>query len=398
MVRTMSGPLASWSAGYAEWLAARGYAELTIREHLRLLADLSRWLDAEGVAAERLTVEEVDRFVAGRRAGEARRFVSVRGVGPLLGFLRSAAGVPDAPVAVPETPAEVLVDRYRSFLVHERGLAPRSVMQCVGVAERFLAGVSVPDGLEGLDAVTVMAFIEMASVGWAPKTVQHMLWSLRSLLGFLFLEGLISEALADAVPSVRSYSAGGLPDPVTAIDARRLVDSCDTSTPVGLRDRAVLMLLSRLGLRTGEVTGLGLDDLDWRAGEVIVTGKGGRVDRLPLPVDVGECLVDYLRQGRPEAASTRRLFVSMVAPFGPLSRTGAMNNIVASAARRAGIERVAPHQLRHGAATQMLAAGASLAEIGQVLRHRSQATTAIYAKVDHQRLVVLAQPWPGTGR
>lgn len=397
VIRALSGPLASLVGGYGEWLAERGYAELTIREHLWVMKALDGWLEAEEIAPDRLTDGEVTRFLAHRRAGGARKYVSVRGLGPLLSFLRESAGVPEPPVRVPVTAAEVLTDRYRSFLVHERGLAPRSVSQCVEVAERFLDTVVVPDQLDGLDARAVSAFITTASEGLAPKTVQHLLWSLRSLLGFLFLEGVTGDSLADAVPSVRAYSARGLPDPVTAADARRLVDSCDTSTPIGLRDRAVLLLMSGLGLRAGEIAGLGLGDLDWRAGEMIVHGKGGRVDRLPIPVDVGEALATYLRDGRPLTMS-RRVFVSSVAPFGPLAKAGTMNAIVARAVDRAGIGPVTPHRLRHGTATQMLAAGASLAEIGQILRHRSHATTAIYAKVDHQRLAVLARPWPGATR
>ena len=176
-----------------------------------------------------------------------------------------------------------------------------------------------------------------------------------------------------------------------------LVNSCDVSTTVGLRDRAVLMLLSRLGLRAGEVTRLRLDDIDWRTGEVVIAGKSGRVDRLPLPVDVGQALVDYLRGGRP-AVAHREIFVGVHAPHRALSPTGTMSHIVAGASARAGLERFRPHQLRHGAASQMLAAGGSLAEIGQVLRHASESSTALYAKVDFQHLTLVARPWPSVIR
>lgn len=393
----MAGPLAPWREGFAEDLRELGYAELTIRDQLRVMAHLSRWLETEGVSPDQLKAEGIERFVAERRASGTRKYVSVRGLGPLLGFLRSMAGVPEALEAVPVTAAEVLVDRYRAFLVNERGLAPRSVMQCVTVAQHFVSGLSDPCGFEDLDAAVVRSFIEANSAGLAPRTVQHMLWSLRSFLKFVFLEGITTMALAETVPPVRSYSAASLPDPITADEARALVESCDTTTPIGLRDRAVLMLMSRLGLRAGEVAGLRLDEVDWRAGEVIVSGKAGRVDRLPLPVDVGGALVEYLRDGRPVVARTRCVFVTVKAPYGPLSKAGAMNSIVASAAQRSGVGPVTPHRLRHGAASQMLAAGATVADIGQVLRHRSPATTAIYLKVDHKRLSNLARPWPGTG-
>lgn len=388
------GPLSPWVQGFTEELRRRGYTSLTIKEQVRLMAKLDAWLVAEGIDSGGLTAEAVDRFVVVRRQGGARKCTSVRGLEPLVGFLRSEGAVPGLPVWVPTTPAELLVDRYRRFLIDERGLLPRSVMQCVLVAEQFLQRRPVAEwGLEDLAAGEVRAFIEVRTRGMAPKTVKHILWSLRSFLKFLFLDGVIAVSLAEAVPAVRGYSLSGLPDPVPLSASRALVDSCDVTTPAGRRDRAVLMLMCRLGLRIGEVARLRIDDLDWRRGEVVVAGKGGRVDRLPLPVDVGEAIVDYLRHGRPEV-TIRVVFVAVNAPHGPLTSGAAMNAIVSSASRRAGLARIRPHQLRHGAASQMLAGGSSLREIGQVLRHDHESSTAIYAKIDFGRLAVVVRPWP----
>ncbi len=392
----LPGPLAPWAARFAQRQAERGYAALTVYEQLRVMAQLSQMLERDGLGPEALTSEVLDRFLAERRARGSRTYVSVRGLDPLMSFLRSVEVVPPAVAFVPTSPGELTVGRYRRFLAEERGLAPRSIMQCCLVAER-LAGVGSGVGerdLERLETRDVGAFIDSEAAGLAPASVGHVLWSLRSFLKFLFLEGTVERPLADSVPAVRVYSASSLPDPVTAADAQALVGSCDTTTAIGRRDRAVLMLLSRLGLRAGEVARLGLDDIDWRNGEVTVRGKGGRVDRLPLPCDVGEAVALYLRHSRPGAAPTRAVFVGLNAPHGPLSSAGTMNRIVRNAADRAGLGAITPHRLRHGAASQMLATGATLVEIGQVLRHRHVATTAIYAKVDAGRLSVLARSWP----
>jgi integrase/recombinase XerD len=219
---------------------------------------------------------------------------------------------------------------------------------------------------------------------------------LRSLLGFLHLRGLVAGPLAEAVPSTASWRLSGLPRALEPERLDALLASCDRDTATGRRDYAVLVMLARLGLRAGEVAALGLEDVDWRAGELRIAGKGRRVERLPLPADVGEAIVAYLRDGRPAAALDRSLIVRVRAPHHGLS-TGGITQIVFAAAARAGLGPLHSHRLRHTAATQMLRAGASLEEIGQVLRHRQVLRTAIYAKVDRDALGQLARPWPQTG-
>ena len=215
--------------------------------------------------------------------------------------------------------------------------------------------------------------------------------ALRSFLRYLHVAGLIEAPLVWAVPSVADLRDRTLPRGLEPLAVRKLLASCDRRRTIGRRDHAILLLMARLGLRRGEVAAIQLEDVDWRAGLLLVRGKGSRQDVLPLPVDVGEALVSYLRR-RPRC-ETRALFVRITAPPQELS-PHAIGSIVREACTRAGLPRVGAHRLRHTAATEMLRAGASLAEIGQVLRHREQKTTAVYAKIDRRALRALARPWP----
>jgi integrase/recombinase XerD len=231
---------------------------------------------------------------------------------------------------------------------------------------------------------------------WTPRWFgQLLVCALRSFLGFLHVDGVLPHSLTSAVPSVAGSRLAGLPKGLTSGQVRQLLGSCDQGTAVGRRDFAVLTMLVRLGLRAGELVALELADVDWHGGEIVVRGKGNRCERLPLPVDVGQAIVTYLQHGRP-ASECRRVFLRMRAPRGALS-SGGVTSIVPGAARKAGLPPVAAHRLRHTVATEMLRAGAPLREIGQVLRHRSVLSTAIYAKVDHQALRQLARPWPAGG-
>jgi site-specific recombinase XerD len=219
--------------------------------------------------------------------------------------------------------------------------------------------------------------------------------ALRSLLRFLHAEGLTESGLADVVFAAARWRHSGLPQALRTEQVAALLASCDLNTAVGRRDLAVLTVLSRLGLRAGELARLRLDDIDWRRGEIIVTGsKNGRRERLPLPADVGGAIVSYLTNGRPDT-TVRAVFCCARAPHRAMSR-GAVTNVVARAASKAGLGTVHAHRLRHSTATAMLDAGASLTEIGQLLRHRHALTTTIYLKVDIEGLRTLARAWPGS--
>jgi site-specific recombinase XerD len=304
-------------------------------------------------------------------------------------------GVAPAPTpVVAQGPLEELLDDYRRYLRAERALSDHTVLDAyVPAARLFLAGWESPDGLEleRLSAADVSVFLARECPKRSVSGARDLVCALRSLLRYLHLAGLIDVPLVWAVPSVADLRDRSLPRGLEPAAVKQLLASCDRRTLVGRRDYAVLLLLARLGLRAGEVAAIELDDIDWRAGLLLVRGKGSRQDVLPLPVDVGEALVSYLR-GRPRCES-RALFLRVVAPRERLDRC-TVAWVVRAACDRAGLPRVGAHRLRHTAATEMLRAGASLPEIGQVLRHREQKTTAIYAKVDRKALRALARPWP----
>jgi integrase/recombinase XerD len=391
----VSGPLAGYADGFAAWLAELGYTPLSAADQVRVMARLSRWLDVQELPLAGLDAGRVEAFLAGCRASGYTCWLSVRGLAPLLGYLRGLGVVPGPAGDPPATAAEVLLERYRGYLAGERGLAASTAGCYVAQARVFLGGVAGADlgGLAGLGAAGVSGFVAAECRRRSTGSAKVLVTALRSLLRFLLLDGVIVADLAGAVPAVAGWRGSGLPKALPAGQVAALLACCDRGTVAGRRDLAVLTLLARLGLRACEVAALELDDISWRAGEIVIRGKGRRDERMPLPADVGEALASYLRGGGPARARSRAVFLRARAPAGPLS-AGAVKAIVRRRCRRAGLPEAGAHRLRHTAATQMLAAGSPLAEIGQVLRHRGAATTAIYAKADHAALAALALPWP----
>jgi integrase/recombinase XerD len=382
------GPLAGYAAGFAWFLSEAGYAPLSAVNQVRLLAHLSRWMEGLGIGPGELTGERLGEFLAARREAGYTCWLSQRGLAPLTAFLRGLGVVPAA-----EPPAGGLLGRYRAYLETERGLAAATVRYCTAEARGFLAGRE--ERLADLDAAEVSGFVAAECRRRSTGMAKILVTALRSLLRFLVVEGLVAPGLQDAVPGVAGWRGGGLPRALPDGRVAALLASCDRDTVAGRRDFAVLTLLARLGLRACEAAALELDDVGWRAGTLTVRGKGRREEQLPLPWDVGEALAGYLRGGRPAGGASRRVFLASRAPGRGLS-PAAIIEIVRRACLRAGLPEAGAHRLRHSAATAMLRAGAPLAEIGQVLRHRSLATTAIYAKVDHGALAQLAMPWPGS--
>ena len=392
----LSGPLQEFVPGFVVELERQGYSPVGATLQVRLMARVSSWMRVEGLVPGGLSDEVVAGFLAERRAGGHRDYVTARALAPLLAYLRELGVVPPSAVQ-PSTRAEMLGERFRGYLAVERGLARGTVVGYVDAVKPFLAELD-EDGLDlgELTAARVTAFVVGRCPGQSRGAAKMTVCALRSLLGFLHVEGLIAESLIGAVPSAASWRLSGLPRFLEDDQAQALLDSCDPQTVAGPRDLAILTLLLRLGLRAGEVAGLSLEDVDWRAGELVVVGKGRRAERLPLPVDVGEAISGYLRDGRPDSALDRTVFIRIKAPHRRLS-TGGITQVVFAAGQRAGVGQIHAHRLRHTAATSMLRAGAPLAEIGQVLRHREALSTAIYAKVDRAALSSLARPWPGAG-
>ncbi len=389
----VSGPLALFADGFRMQLVEQGYTAGSVQFQLQLLAHLSGWMKDRSVAVGELSPLLVERFLVDRRRRYASR-ISLKGLCPLLGYL-DGLGLLAVAAGVARTPIEELVEQFCGFLCEERGLAAGSVELYARIARRFLEKRSTPlaDDLARLTGAEINAFVLEESRRVRPRTVETVVCALRALLRFLHVQGWIARPLASVVPSVpqrRENLPRGLPPGQVEL----LLASCDRSTIVGCRDYGILTLLSRLGLRAGEVAGLALDDIDWRTGEVVIRGKRSRIDRLPLPGDVGEAVAEYLCRARPRGFG-RSVFLCAQAPLGAMSGD-AVSEVVVRACRRAGIAPVRAHRLRHTIATEMLRAGAGLTEIGQVLRHQSPDVTAIYAKVDRDALSQLALPWPET--
>ena len=394
----VSGPLASFVPGFANELLRQGYTSSSARQQIQLVAHLSRWLNEAKLDLDRLQPEDLDRFLNARRSAGYTNHHGSRALLPLLSYLRGLGVVPVQGNAGPQGPVEAMVERYRCYLGVERGLARTTVEGYVHAIRPLLCQRIRSGGnelsLEQMNAAEVTAFVVARCREQSRGAAQMTVTALRSLLRFLHLEGIVDQSLAAAVPSVVGRHRIGLPKGLEPQRIERLLASCDRRTRIGRRDFAILVGLVRLGLRIGEMARLALGDIDWRAGEVAIHGKGTRVDRLPLPVDVGEAWVAHLRRGRPSGAEGRTVFVRVRAPHRALS-AGGVAAVVYAAARRAGLDRVHPHQLRHTVATELLGAGASLSEVGQLLRHRRSSSTAIYAKVDRQTLRGIARPWPG---
>jgi site-specific recombinase XerD len=397
-VPVASGPLGRYAAGYGSWLVDRGYSRWTIAHRLWQLELLSRWLADEGLSAGELTPARVDAFLVARRAAGCSSWVAAHSTALPLEYLRGLGVVVPMPApSVVDDPLERLLAEFGRYLLDERGLSEGTVRHYVRAARLFLTGRvgAGPGGLERLSSADVSLFVVAECPKRGVSAARTLTNGLRSLLGWLYLTGRIADPLVWAVPAVADLRDSSLPRGVDAATVRRLLASCDRRRTVGRRDYAVLLLLSRLGLRAGEAAAITLDDIDWRAGELLVRNrKGRRQERLPLPIDVGEAIVSYVRR-RPSVES-RALFLRVIAPVGAIDRF-VVAGIVLAACRRAGVPRIGAHRLRHTAATEMLRAGASLPEIGQVLRHRDVRSTAGYAKVDRKTLRALARPWPTGG-
>jgi integrase/recombinase XerD len=393
----VTGSLAGYADGFRQALAERGYHPQVIGRQVLLMAALSAWLESRGFSGSALTAEAAADFVRDRRAAGHRVLASARALGPLLQYLRGLGAAPAAAVPAPRTPAEALLAEFAGYLTRERGMSPMSVSSYVRHARPFVAGLGEPlaDALAGLSAAQVTGFMTSHHRQWGRGTAQATVTALRALLRFLHAAGHVPEPLAGAVPPVAHWQLAGLPSGVSPDHVAALLAGCDRRSAPGRRDYAILVLLSRLGLRAGEVAAIQLGDVDWKAGEITVRGKGRRTEALPLPADAGEALADYVQHARPRCAG-RPLLVILHAPYTGLTRAHILA-VVYRACDRAGLPRFGAHKLRHAVACDLLRNGASLAEVGQLLRHRDERTTAIYAKVDIDALRALAQPCPGAG-
>lgn len=395
--RRKSGVLTVEVEPYRQWLLEQGFTPSTVRLLLRNLSQLGVWLQERGLAGTAIDRACLDELFAERRALGRRGVPGRLGISRLLAFLDERGLLAAAPHE-PPTALEQLLEEFRGWLFRERNLSASTVLRYENTARRFLAEQAVHDGLlrvSDLTGVDVSAFLLREFARVSAGSAKGRVAELRSLLRFLYLRQLLPLRLGAAVPPVGGWRFATIPVIVSAADVTAVLDSCDTTTLQGLRNRAIMLLVARLGLRSIEVARLELDDIDWRRGELTVRGKARRQDRLPLPREVGEALHAYLVERGEQAG--RRVFFTCRAPRQPI-RPDLVNDVVERACLAAGIARFGPHRMRHALAGELLRKGAGLRAIGQVLRHQDLATTALYAKVDLDTLRSIALPWPGASR
>ena len=397
------GPLGGYLVDLAKQLQAQGYARSSIRRKLQLAADFSQWLKRNHIEASQLTPQHARGFLLSRsRAGYRPHHGDRVAVAQVLKLLRERNVTAEHSLQPTSTPSGRLLEEYDLYLQKERSLSLSTRICYRPFVRQFLVDQFGSGRIEfaALRAVDILTFVQRHAGQLRGKRVHLMTAALRSFLRFVRYRGQIILDLAASVPSVASWSLSTLPKSLPPAQVQQVLARCNQETAIGKRDYAILLLLARLGLRSGEVARLTLENLDWEGGCITVHGKMGRVDQLPLPADVGAAIVAYLKEGRPHGSDTRRLFLRSKAPLHGFEHQKAVGAVVKRTLEKTGIAspRKGAHQFRHTLASELLRQGRSLSEIGQILRHRSPEATAIYAKVDLPSLRCLALPWPGGKR
>ena len=397
-----TGPLAAQIGDFAEWAREQGYARYSRYRKILLAACFSGWLGRQAITLRGVSSQDASRYLQVRARRVKLHKEDAPALRQLLTFLRRQGAIPPEKIApCRPTPADQAARAFEQYLLHERALVRATVVNYLPFIRRFLTN-RFGNGrvrLSQLRARDVLRFVQRQAPRLHLKRAKLLTTALRSFLHYARYCGAVTLDLAAAVPAVANWSMSSIPRAIPADAVRQLLASINRRTPMGCRDYAILLVLARLGLRASEVACLELDDLDWEAGQVTVRGKRGVRAALPVPADVGAAIVTYLRRGRPHTPS-RRVFLRTRAPIRGFVGASAIACVVRHALERAAIN--APtkgaHQFRHGLATEMLRRGASLTEIGAILRHRSPEATTIYAKVDLDALRTLALPWPGGAR
>jgi site-specific recombinase XerD len=399
--RMKRGPLGRYITLYGDELLAHSFRRKSGRRKLQLAADFTRWLDRKKIVANQVFAKHVGDYLQSRKRSGVGIHLGDRAA--VIGFLKllreqrvTKERIPQPPV----TPSQKLPREYDLYLQKEQSLSPATRINYVPFIRRFLVSRFACGrvDLSRLRAADVLKFVRRTAGQLKNKRALLMTTALRSFLRFAHYRGEITLDLAACVPSVASWSLSTLPRSLPPAQVEQVLANVrQRSTAVGRRDHAILLLLARLGLRGGEVGNLVLEDIDWENSRIAICGKGDRVAHLPMPADVGKAIAAYLQNGRPRVLGDRRLFLRVRAPLTGFKGQGSVGSVVKHALQRAKIDspRKGSHQFRHTLASTMLQKGSSLSEIGEVLRHRSPDTTAIYAKVDLLSLRSLALPWPG---
>lgn len=390
-----AGPLAGFRDGYRAALIELGYTQVSVRQQMVVFNQLNRYMASSGTEVGGLDEAVIGQFIEARIEEGFAQALTPRYYAPLLEYLRGLAACP--PVASDlgvRRGAEAVLAFWCEYLLSVRSLTPESTRGYLDTVRPLLVGLERGGrlDLEEIGQVRINKFVLECGRRCAPKTVQRTASALRCFLRFAFMKGLTTQDMSLAVPGASCPSLA-LPKFLAMTDVAKMAEHCDTATVAGLRDRALVLALARLGLRAGEAARLRLEDIDWSGGLIAVAGKGSKSAQLPLPVDVGQAIADYLRV-RPATAVGRTVFVRVKAPHRALT-TGGVTQAVAAASERAGLGTLFAHRLRHTAATSMLAGGAALPEVAHVLRHERLLTTANYARVDIEALRAVARAWDG---
>ena len=400
--RAPDGPLAVHIGAFAQSRSAQGYVRGSVHRQVLLAADFSHWLKQQGLDVRQIRADHPSWYLRDRARRVRPCLGDAAAIRHLLEFLRHGGVMAaEKPPARRLLPVERYAHAYAEHLRDARALARPTIVNYVPFIRGFLTDRfgEGPVRLARLNASDVVRFVQRQAAHLHLKRAKLLTTALRSFLRYARYRGEIALDLAAAVPTVANWSMASVPRAIGQDQIRQLLTSIDRRTATGRRDYAIVLLLARLGLRAGEVAFLDLEDIDWAAGQVSVRGKRGQRTALPLPADVGAAIAAYLRHGRPHSTS-RRVFLRGRAPICGFASQGGIGSLIRHALQRAGIQAptTGAHQFRHALATQMLRRGASLTEIGEILRHRSPQTTTIYAKVDLTALRTLALPWPGGGR
>lgn len=396
--RLQAGPLKEHINAFVKHLSNEGYAVWTIKYSMRLLADFTTWMQEQSVVITELTEQTVNIFFQQRyqslRPHRDDQAVLIK----LLIYLRMTGTIVE-PIKVVNNPAiDNILQIFQQHLTDQRNLTPITIQTYLRTVEHFLMHcyATKPLKLDTLSVSEITDFMLQQARHYSAGHTQLIASGLRNFFRFLLQHGVTKTNFAQCVLTPARRQLSTLPKFMKADDVELLLQSVDQETPAGHRNFAILQLLARLGLRSGEVASLSLDDINWNEGVITVGGKGGHKDQLPLPYEVGQAIARYLCNGRP-SCSTRHVFVRLRAPLRGFFNGAAVGTIVRRALKKAGLNPAlkGAHLLRHSLATRLLREGASLTEIGELLRHRNLFTTQIYAKVDETALRRLAPPWPG---
>jgi site-specific recombinase XerD len=393
-----AGPFRDCIDLYTARLRNDGYSTVTARYSVRIVNCFIHWLAEHHFDCGDIDDQLVARFFRDEDRGCGLRGGDPAAIDRFVAVLREAGIVAPA-VPRPPSPADQILERFREYLDHRHGLSARSCAAYIKFTRPLLRDMSIagPDDFARLTTADVLGYVERRARDASAATAVAMCSRLRSFLRYLQVEGLIAHDLAACVPSVKKWRFTALPTYLSVTQLEQVLQHCDRNTASGRRDYAILLLLSRLGLRAQEVATLTLDDIDWRAGQFRIHGKGRQQAIMPLPPDVGTAIAAYLQSGRP-VSDSRALFLKAYPPHSGFPPTSGVRDIAGRALQRAGIGGIAhrgSHIFRHSLATELLRSGAALTQISQVLRHKDHNTSRIYAKVDLASLRTLSLPWPG---